>query len=126
MVAVVAAAWLGLSLRNDLLTVRGIETAVGPALTSAPSDPNVRRAGERGTKQLRSAQLLNPDPTPSYYEAVVKVALGQRENAVRTLRQLALEHPDDAFVWQAIVRLAPPNDPRSAEALARLRMLKPL
>jgi hypothetical protein len=121
--AALAAAWLGLSLRNDQLAIDGLKSSVFAA--AAPSAGPVReRILERSLRQLHDAQLLNPDKTPAVYEGLVQTAQN-REAGARKLTALARAHPDDAFYWAVLLKVVKPADPRSREARERLRMLIP-
>lgn len=121
-VAVLAAAWLALSLRNDQLAMDGLKTSVVTSTT--PSPGTERDRVRRSIRKLNDARLLNPDKTPAVYEALVQSAL-DREAAARKLSELSQSYPNDSFVWAAILRVVLPSDPRAAEARAHLRALIP-
>jgi hypothetical protein len=122
-VAVLAAAWLGLSLRNDQLVLGGLKSSVFAAAVPAPG-PARDRFVNRAVGDLRDAQLLNPDRTPAVYEALVRSA-ADREAGARELARLARSYPQDALIWAVLLRVVSPQDPRAAEARTQLRILIP-
>lgn len=122
-VAVLAAAWLGLSLRNDQITINGLKNSIYAAATPSPG-PAKDRLLESTLRDLRRAQLLNPDRTPAIYESLVQSGT-DREAAAQRLAKLTRSYPEDAFAWAAILRVLPPSDPRAAEARSHLRSLIP-
>jgi hypothetical protein len=121
--AVLAAAWLGLSLRNDQLTLDGLKGSVFAAAVPAPG-PARDRIFNTAVRQLHDAQLLNPDKTPAVYEALLHSA-ADREAGAGELQKLARAYPDDALIWAVLLRVVRPEDPRAAEARARLQALIP-
>lgn len=121
-VAVLAAAWLALSLRNDQLALKGLKKTIVGA--STPAGPGRDRVIEGGIRDLREASLLNPDKTPAIYAALVE-STTDREAATQRLVELSRSYPKDALVWAAIARALPSSDPRASEARARLRLLIP-
>lgn len=121
-VAVVAAAWLALSLRNDQLTLNGFKTSVLAA--AAPPGPVRDRLIQRAVRDLHGARFMNPDITPATYEALVQGARDPEAGA-RRLVELSRSYPGDPYIWATILRLVRPSDPRAAQAQAHLRALIP-
>jgi len=123
-VALIAAAWLALSLHNAVLTKR----AVVLTLSSTPRDTvHARhRYALEALQNARSARLLNPDRSLDVYAAVATWLLGRRAESVRELDELGRAQPDDAFVWLSMLIVARGVDPvREARARARLAVLHP-
>lgn len=121
-VAVLAAAWLALSLRNDQLAISGLRAAVTGA--AIPPGPERNRLLGRSISELRDSQLLNPDTTPALYEALAR-SISDPSAGAQQLVELSRSYPKDALVWASILRVLPPSDPRVAEARAQLRILIP-
>lgn len=122
-VAVLAAAWLGLSLRNDQLVLDGLKNSVYASVVPSPG-PAKDRLINRTARQLHDAQLLNPDRTPAVYEALVRTAVNPQAGR-RQLLELSRSDPGDAFVWAVILRAVSRSDPLAARARAHLAILIP-
>ena len=121
--AVLAAAWLGLSLRNDQLTINGLKNSVFAAVTPSPGTAR-DRVIQRALREIHDAQLLNPDKTPAIYEALV-LSARDREAAAQRLGELSRSYPKDTLVPAVVLRVLPPTDPRAAQARAQLQLLIP-
>lgn len=121
-VAVLAAGWLALSLRNDQLALNGFKTSVLAA--AAPPGPERDHLIQRAVRELHGARFMNPDMSPAIYEALVQGARDPDAGA-RRLVELSRSYPEDPYIWASILRLVRPSDPRAGEALAHLRALIP-
>jgi hypothetical protein len=121
-VAVLAAAWLGLSLRNHQLAQEGLRKSIYAVVP--PPGPSRDRLLRHAVQQLHDAQFLNPDKTPALYEGLLQ-SVQNHEAGVRKLAELARAYPDDALAWAVLLQAVAPSDPRAAQAQAHLRTLIP-
>lgn len=110
----VAAVWLRDTSRLD----RG--TALGAAPGAAPAQR------EEAIRLLRSARTLSADNTALLVIASQEALLGRRQDAVRTLRTVLHDEPENSVVWSALAIVEAKADPRvAAQARRRAAELNP-
>jgi Tetratricopeptide repeat len=119
--AVAAIAWLAIGLREARLEAAGSAVAIGPTTGLTPA--RVARADD----DLRKADRLTPHHDPAAFRARLLARTGRPAQAVRILKSLVHDEPDNASYWFALERAASRMDPRlAARARARVRELSPL
>jgi len=111
--ALVCAAWLALSLRNERLQTAGIKLFQRPQPDFSLALDDFRRASE-----------LSASQQPELFEASVYFAQGQGPKAIAMLRALLAAEPDNRTGWLLLSNWLRPTDPGGADAaLARYRAL---
>jgi predicted Zn-dependent protease len=114
--AVVAIAWLGLSVQS---------TRAEDELSDLV---RAERTGEldRAAELRRTAERFVPGRRPSLIEATLRVQAGDRAGAIRLLRDVVADEPENGEAWLLLARAAEQTDPGLAErAMARVRELAP-
>lgn len=117
--AVLAIAFLAVGLRNTWLEQRGLELGQS---SGATHDASVARQAER---DLRAAETLNPDPTPTLYRGGLAFRLGRPHEAVDLLRQVTREESENLDAWGLLAQAALAAGDRglARQAAARAREL---
>jgi hypothetical protein len=100
-VALLTAAWLGLSLRNAVLVNEGLLALLHAASHGAPLGASARGEAASAEQRLHDAGLLNPDRRPVAYEAMAMVQLGRPEGVTR-LSELLRAHPAEPRGWAGL------------------------
>jgi predicted Zn-dependent protease len=81
----------------------------------------------RADKDLRDADRLTPHHDPAAFRARLLARTDRPAQAVRILKSLVREEPDNAIYWLALERAAARVNPRlAARARARVRELSPI
>jgi tetratricopeptide (TPR) repeat protein len=113
--ALLALAYLAISLRNVDSLERGERLATQP-------DPPVAEA----ERLLERARLLNPDVRPLLAEAALLSANGRPRDARALAERAVSREPDNVFAWSVLAGVTRESDPaRARQALARGRELSP-
>jgi predicted Zn-dependent protease len=117
--AVLLIAFLAVGLRNAWLEQRGLELSQS---TAAIHDAAVARHAER---DLRAAETLNPDTTPTLYRGGLALRLHRPREAIELLRQVIREEDENVDAWGLLAQAAlAAGDRRLARrAAGRVRQL---
>lgn len=128
LVALLVAAWLGLSLRNAVLTNRVFRLAIAASVPVRGGSASARQSFARAAiDDAKRARLLNPDRVAEIYATAALAVLGRRAEALHELDEIARVQPDNAYVWVAMASLSHGFDrAREARANARLAELAPV
>ena len=120
LVAVVAIAWLALSLGH----ARTVDRVRAVAADPHPAPAKI----EAALHDALAHRALDPDRAESLlYAAVLQIRAGRLAEARALLERVVRSEPDTAQAWLLLARLTEQDDPqRSAQAQARLRELDPL
>lgn len=111
--ALLVAAWLAISLRDERLLVSGIRQMEEQPPNSAQAELN-----------FRHASLLNKSQQPELFEASAWYVQGRRAEAIAMLQRLLADEPDNRSGWILLETWLRPADPRAADAAeARAREL---
>jgi predicted Zn-dependent protease len=119
LVAVLAIAFLAVGLRNTWLEQRGLELGQS---TAATHDPEIARQAEH---DLRAAETLNPDQTPTLYRGGLAFRLRRPQEAVDLLRRVARQEDENLDAWGLLAQAALAAGDRglARQAAARAREL---
>jgi predicted Zn-dependent protease len=119
LVALVLIAFLAVGFRNARLEQRGLELGQSSAATH---DAAVARQAEH---DLRAAETLNPDPTPTLYRGGLALRLGRTEEAIDLLRQVTREESENLDAWALLgqAALAAGDHALTRRAAGRVRQL---
>ena len=117
--ALVVLGWLAVLYRDHRIVDGVSPRLIGDASLSA-------REFERDARRLETADLLNSDPT---WRMNLGLALIERDprRAVRELRRVVADEPDNVTAWKLLREAATRSDPRlAARAQAQAERLDPL
>ena len=119
LLAVVVLAWVGVLLRNHLLS-----EAASPLLY----DSNMgTREFDRNIAKLEDAELLNPDSGLDLARATYLSVRERRARARDELEALLASEPDNFTAWRLLLGVSRGVDPeRAAQARAEIGRLDPL
>ena len=121
LVALVALAWLGVSLRGYDLYERGERLAFAEGASPAQVDEAARL--------LEDARFLNPDTRPQLTKGALLASRGdarERREGLELLEEVARDEPDNVLVWGVLASVTRRLDPeRSRAARARGSELSP-
>ena len=119
-IALLALAWLGVSVRGYDLYEDGERLAFAPGARKAQVDEAARL--------LKDARFLNPDTRPLLTKGALLVARGGRRapEGVALLEEAVRREPDNVVAWAVLASATRRLDPeRSREARARADELSP-
>jgi hypothetical protein len=115
--ALVVAAWLALSLRNNHLQAEGRELL---KYGKKPTPAQLAHA----ESVLEKAQRFNADRGPELGEGLVLAAADRKEQGLRVVEGVLKDEPDNLDAWY-YVYIVTPDKRRAQQALAHMRELDP-
>jgi len=121
LLAALVIAFLAVGLRSTWLQQSGLELGQSSAATQ---DPAVARQAE---DDLRAAETLNPDPTPTLYRGGLAFRLRRPREAVDLLSQVTREESENLDAWGLLAQAALAAGDRglARDAVAQMRRLSP-
>ena len=119
-VAVAAAAWFAVGVRNELMLERAQEVS----LRASPSASEI----EAAAGDSRDAELLNPDwAEPEGLRATLDIRRMRNREAYASLRRIVRREPDNLQAWALLSLVSRSIDPPLASRAARrVRELDPV
>lgn len=116
--ALLVVAYLGIALRDTVLTERGEHIA--RLTTATPAEIGAAR------RDLERARFLNPDTRPLIAEGELLIAHGDVRSGVAWLERAVRREPENALDWGLLASATARSDPeRSRQATAEARRLSP-
>ena len=118
-VALAAAAWLGIQAVGAHASAQLTDIAFAPGKISGPEQ-------QHAASLLDQAERLNPDTRPELFRGVLRLRANDVAGAERIFEAVTKKEPENLEAWALIARTATGYDPElAARARSRLRVLAP-